>query len=128
MDFPIAEPITAGGAGDLVDRSDLGYCEPPEIGDLPEIFGRRMEEQLGWTVAPERIRFLVNALQGLDLSLMLGSEKGEGIVVQTPIYPPFLEAVAGAGRRLVESPLRRGAPVRRRKMGGSRWTSTSCDP
>ena len=107
MDFPIAEPIRRVVA-DLVDRSDLGYCEPPEIGDLPEIFGRRMEEQLGWTVEPERIRFLVNALQGLDLSIMLGSDKGDGIVVQTPIYPPFLEAVAGTGRRLVESPLVRG--------------------
>ena len=107
MDFPIAEPLQRV-VRDLVERSDLGYCEPPDIGDLPEIFGRRMEEQLGWTVEPERIRFLVNALQGLDLSIMLGSEKGEGIVVQTPIYPPFLEAVAGTGRRLVESPLRRG--------------------
>ena len=76
----------------LVERSDLGYCEPPEIGDLPEIFGRRMEEQLGWTVEPERIRFLVNALQGLDLAVLLGVGKGEGVVIQTPIYPPFLEA------------------------------------
>ncbi len=107
MDFPIAEPIRRV-VQRLVDRSDLGYCEPPDIGDLPEIFGQRMEEQLGWTVAPERIRFLVNALQGLDLSVLLSSEKGEGVVIQTPIYPPFLEAVAGTGRRLVESPLRRG--------------------
>ena len=107
MDFPIAEPIRRV-VRDLVDRSDLGYCEPPEIGDLPEIFGRRMEEQLGWTVEPERIRFLVNALQGLDLSVMLSAEKGEGVVIQTPIYPPFLDAVSGTGRRLVESPLVRG--------------------
>ena len=107
MDFPIAEPIRRV-VRDLVERSDLGYCEPPEVGSLPEIFGQRMQEQLGWTVEPDRIRFLVNALQGLDLSLILGAEKGEGVVVQTPIYPPFLEAVSGTGRRLVESPLRRG--------------------
>ena len=107
MDFPVAKPVL-DVVRQLVENSDLGYCEPPEVGDLPEIFGRRMEEQLGWTVEPERIRFLVNALQGLDLSLMVGSEKGDGIVVQTPIYPPFLGAVAGTGRRLVESPLRRG--------------------
>ncbi len=107
MDFPVAEPIRAV-VGGLVERSDLGYCEPPEVGDLPEIFCRRMEEQLGWIVEPGRIRFLVNALQGLDLAVMLGAGKGEGVVIQTPIYPPFLEAVSGAGRRLVESPLRRG--------------------
>ena len=107
MDFPVAEPIQRV-VRSLVDRSDLGYCEPPEIGDLPEIFARRMEKQLGWTVEPERIRFLVNALQGLDLAVMLGAGKGQGVVIQTPIYPPFLEAVSGTGRRLVESPLRRG--------------------
>ncbi len=107
MDFPIAAPILEAIRG-LVERSDLGYCQPPEMGDLPEIFGTRMQEQLGWTVEPERIRFLVNALQGLDLAVLLGAGKGEGVVVQTPIYPPFLDAVESAGRRLVESPLRRG--------------------
>ncbi|MCY3969209.1 MAG: aminotransferase class I/II-fold pyridoxal phosphate-dependent enzyme [Acidobacteria bacterium] len=107
MDYPIAEPIQRV-VRRLVETSDLGYCEPPEIGNLPEIFGQRMEEQLGWTVEPGRIRFLVNALQGLDLSVMLSAGKGEGVVIQTPIYPPFLEAVSGTGRRLVESPLRRG--------------------
>ena len=107
MDFPVAEPILDVVRG-LVERSDFGYCEPPEIGSLPEVFSRRMEEQLGWTVEPERIRFLVNALQGLDLAVMLGAGKCEGVVIQTPIYPPFLEAVSGTGRRLVESPLRRG--------------------
>ncbi len=107
MDFPVAEPVLQV-LRRLVEESDLGYCEPPEVGDLPEIFAGRMERQLGWTVEPERIRFLVNALQGLDLGILLGSGKGEGVVVQTPIYPPFLEAVEGTGRRLVESPLRRG--------------------
>ncbi len=108
MDFPVAEPIR-DVVRRLVERSDLGYCEPPEVGDLPEIFGQRMERQLGWTVEPERIRFLVNALQGLDLAVLLGAGKGEGVVIQTPIYPPFLQAVSGAGRRLVESPLCRGS-------------------
>ncbi|MYF05674.1 MAG: aminotransferase, partial [Holophagales bacterium] len=76
MDFPVAEPILDVVRG-LVERSDFGYCEPPEIGNLPEVFGRRMEEQLGWTVEPERIRFLVNALQGVVLAVMLGAGEGE---------------------------------------------------
>jgi len=36
------------------------------------------------------------------------SEPGDGVVVQTPIYPPFLGAVAKQGRRLDENPLAPG--------------------
>jgi cystathionine beta-lyase len=33
------------------------------------------------------------------------SEPGDGIVVQTPIYPPFLDTIATTGRRMVENRL-----------------------
>jgi len=39
---------------------------------------------------------------------MMFSEPGDGIVVQTPIYPGFLSVVAQNNRRLDENPLRRG--------------------
>jgi bifunctional pyridoxal-dependent enzyme with beta-cystathionase and maltose regulon repressor activities len=30
------------------------------------------------------------------------------VVINTPAYPPFFNVIAAAGRRVVESPLRRG--------------------
>jgi len=48
-------------------------------------------------------------VQGLDSSILLHSKPGAGVVVQTPIYPPFLAAVERSGRRVVENPLLRGA-------------------
>jgi cystathionine beta-lyase len=44
-------------------------------------------------------------VQGLDACVLLHSRPGEGVVLQTPIYPPFLAAVEHSGRRLVESGL-----------------------
>ena len=32
-------------------------------------------------------------------------EPGDGIVLQTPIYPPFIEAVEGSGRAIIDNPL-----------------------
>jgi cystathionine beta-lyase len=40
--------------------------------------------------------------------VLLHSRPGEGVLLQTPIYPPFLAAVERSGRRLVESSLVQG--------------------
>jgi cystathionine beta-lyase len=50
-----------------------------------------------------------DVVQGIYVAVSQLSAAGEGVVVQTPIYPPFLEAVAETGRRLVENPLVCGA-------------------
>ena len=43
-----------------------------------------------------------NVVQALYVCLQTYTEKGDGAVVQTAIYPPFLEAARETGRRLVE--------------------------
>ncbi len=48
-------------------------------------------------------------MQGIYIALLQLSEPGEGVLVQTPIYPPFLTALKETGRRLVEIPLLQGA-------------------
>ncbi len=107
MDFPVAPQITRALSG-LLERSDLGYHHVPLSPRLLETLINRMADRHGWTVEPQRVVPLVNVVQGLDLSVLLHSREGEGVVVQTPIYPPFLEAVDGSRRRLVENPLVRG--------------------
>jgi cystathionine beta-lyase len=68
-----------------------------------------MAERFSWQVEPSRIVPLVNVVQGLDASVLLHSRPEDGVIVQVPIYPPFLAAVRRSGRRLVENPLLRAA-------------------
>jgi cystathionine beta-lyase len=104
MDFPVA-PAVQDALHDLVERSDLGYHHVPLSPQLRRALVTRMAERFDWAVEPRRIAPLVNVIQGLDAAVLLYTEPGDGVIVQTPIYPPFLACVEGTGRRLVENPL-----------------------
>jgi cystathionine beta-lyase len=108
MDFPVAPPIHRAIC-ELVGRHDFGYHIVPLSPSLRDALVSRMAERFSWQIDPQRIVPLVNLLQGLDLSVLLHSRRGEGVVLQTPIYPPFRAAVERSGRRVVESSLLRGA-------------------
>ncbi len=46
-----------------------------------------------------------NALQPIAASLAIATSPGDGVLLFTPVYPPFFGMVEGSGRRLVEYPL-----------------------
>ncbi|MBW2394341.1 MAG: pyridoxal phosphate-dependent aminotransferase [Deltaproteobacteria bacterium] len=108
MDFPVA-PAIRQAVQALVERNDLGYHAVPLSPELRETFVSRMAERFSWQVDPRSVWPLVNVVQGLDASILLHTKPGQGVIVQTPIYPPFLAAVEHSERRLVENPLVRGA-------------------
>jgi cystathionine beta-lyase len=108
MDLAVAEPIRRAIQRAL-DTSDLGYPIHPRPTDLPEIFASRVRERFGFEVEPRRVELITDVVQGIYVSIDRLSAPGDGVVVQTPIYAPFLHAVEETGRRLAESPLALGA-------------------
>ena len=108
MDFPVAPPIHRAIC-ELIGRHDFGYHLVPLSPRLRTALVARMAERFSWQIEPDRIEPLVNVVQGLDACVLLHSRRGEGVVLQTPIYPPFLAAALGSGRRVLESSLVRGA-------------------
>jgi cystathionine beta-lyase len=112
MDFPVAEPIRRA-LEQALELDDLGYPINPRPQDLPAVFAARMQERFGWRVEPHDVEVLADVVQGVYVAIDRYSAAGEGVVVQTPVYPPFLHAVRDTGRRRIESPLVR-APGRAR--------------
>ncbi len=104
MDFPLAAPIRRV-LEDALAHDDLGYPINPRPQDLPTVFAARMQERFGWRIDPQRALVLTDVVQGIYVALDRFAAPGEGVVVQTPVYPPFLHAVRDTGRRLVENPL-----------------------
>ena len=103
MDFPLAQPVRAV-VEEALAHDDLGYpLESPDA--LQQAFAERMESRFGWRIDPRRVEALSEVVQGLYVSIDRMSERGDGVVVQTPVYPPFLGAVRNLERRLVENPL-----------------------
>jgi cystathionine beta-lyase len=107
MDFAVAEPIRRV-LQRAVDTSDLGYPIHPAPTDLPEVFAARAAERWGFEVDPRRVELVSNVMQGVYVALLQLSRPGDGVVVQTPIYAPFLQSVRETGRRLAENPLALG--------------------
>jgi cystathionine beta-lyase len=104
MDFRVADVITQHLL-ETVRSSDLGYPINPRPGDLPTVFAKRMLDRFGWQVDPQRVLVITDVVQGIYVALQTLSEPGDGVVVQTPVYVPFLEAVRKMDRRMVNSAL-----------------------
>ena len=104
MDFAIAPSIHAA-LEDALARGDLGYPQSYAKSGLDEVFCARMQARYQWQVAPRQVEFFSDVVQVIYLSLLTLTEPGDGIVIQTPIYPPFLNAVAETERRADICPL-----------------------
>lgn len=98
MDFDIAPPIKAAMEA-LIARGELGYPQGYAQSGLNEVFCHRLASRYGWQVNPEQVQFFSDVVQTIYLALLTLSEPGDGVLFQTPIYPPFFSAVAETGRR-----------------------------
>ena len=107
MDLPIAPPIQQR-IDELVEQSDFGYHRLPFDPRLVAALRARQAKLYNWHFEPWQVYALSNLVQGLFLMVHTYSDPGDAIVVMSPIYPPFIEAVELSGRRLVQSDLVRG--------------------
>lgn len=104
MDYPLADPIREILVKAL-ERNDLGYPIGLNVTGLPKVFSERMASRFGWQTEARRADVITDVVQGIYVAIEVFSEPGDGIIVQTPIYPPFLNAVEETGRRLIENRL-----------------------
>ncbi len=103
MDTPIpecvAEALTAA-----IHRGDTGYAH---AGRLPEAFAAFAARRFQWATDPARMIVIPDVIRGVAEVIKLVSEPGDGVLLNTPVYPPFFTFVEATGRRVVESPLTR---------------------
>lgn len=103
MDFEPA-PMAVDAVQGIVDRRDFGYTRMAREA-LPDAWAAWQERRHGWSPDTDQLRFFTDVLHAIDIALWLWTEPGDGIVLFTPIYHPFLAAVNHGGRRLVDCPL-----------------------
>ncbi len=60
----------------------------------------------GWKISREWIEFSPGVVPALNMSTLAYTEKGEGIIIQPPVYTPFHAAVKDHGRQLLYNNLR----------------------
>ncbi len=104
MDFRVA-PAVQAAVTQLTNLQDYGYGQMTDTVRLFEAFAAWMARRHGWQPDPTLTHANADVVQGLVATIVAFSQAGDGIVAQTPVYPPFLRCIEGAGRRLVENPL-----------------------
>lgn len=88
----------------LAARGDFGY-NFDAARKLPDAFAEWQKSRHGWHPGTERLRLFCDVMQAVQTALWLATEPGDGVVIFTPVYPPFLSSVTSTGRRIVDCPL-----------------------
>ena len=88
-----------------IDSGGLGYDFYDQPIPVLRVFAERMGAAFGWQVDPLDVVRVHDVIQGLELAITYLTEPGDGIIFQTPAYPPFFSSVEGHGRRVVPNPL-----------------------
>jgi len=104
MDFPLAAPIR-DALHEAIELGEAGYAPSPAASGVPAACAAWLARQYGLSVAPHQIRILPDVVRGLVLSITTLSRPDSPVVIMTPAYPPFFEAVRMAGRTIIEVPL-----------------------
>ncbi len=94
MDF-LSPPAVTKALHERIDHGIFGYAMP--IPDLYDVIIERMDRLYRWKVACEDIFFIPGVVSGFNLACHAAAVPGESIIIQTPVYPPFLTAGANAG-------------------------------
>ena len=59
----------------------------------------------GWTFRREEMSFIPGIVRGIAYVLQFFTKPGDKVVVQPPVYMPFLNLPRNNGRQIVENPL-----------------------
>ena len=102
MDFRSPEPVIAA-LQERVAHGIFGYGF--ELEGLQEAIAAHLLDREDWPVALEQISFVSGVVTGFNHAIYSLTDPGDSILIQTPVYPPFLAAPEQAGRVLVENQL-----------------------
>ena len=102
MDFVSPEPVV-DALRRRVEHGVFGYgAEPIE---LRGVLCDHLQKLYDWRVDPEAFVFLPGVVTGFNLVCHVVGTSGDDVLIQPPIYPPFLSAPTNSDRSAVHAPL-----------------------
>lgn len=102
MDFK-APPSVQQALAAALDHGVYGYHSRPTAYQAAAVDWMRRRH--GWSAEPDWITLTHGLVSGIGLCLQAFSEKGDGVIIFSPVYHVFARIIAANERRVVESPL-----------------------
>lgn len=102
MDFRAPDPVIEA-LQERVSHGIFGYGLPPD--GLKSAIVQHLEARQQWVVPEDQIDFISGVVTGFTHAIYSLTDPGDKVMIQTPVYPPFLAAPEQAGRVRVDNPL-----------------------
>lgn len=83
----------------------LGYTIPPK--HLYSVISGWIKRQHSWELDEKWLKFMPGVLPSISTAIKAFSKKGDGILIQPPIYPPFISIPKALSRKVVHNKLKR---------------------
>lgn len=96
-DFPCA-PVIVDALRKRVEKEIFGYCAPMK--DFYQAIQSWMSSQYQWEVSRDWILSVPSVVASINIAVRTFTEPGDGVIVQTPVYNPFMDVVSSAGRQV----------------------------
>ena len=80
---------SSGACSAKVEHGIFGYEFPSK--ELRETVAARMQKLYGWQVSPDAVVATPGVIAGFTAAAHTVCTAGQGILVQPPVYPPFLK-------------------------------------
>ncbi len=112
MDFA-PDPGIIAAIRERLDHPMLGYGIPTD--DLRGALVDAMFRDYGWRIEPDALVFLPGVEPGFNMALRAFLEPGDGVILETPVYKPLLDAPDFWQLRRLDVPLQ--------PDGQGRWRS-----
>jgi len=109
MDFR-APPFVQAALRDRLEHGIFGYSETPT--ELVDAVVDWLEAEFDWVVPAAWLVWLPGVVTGLNLACRAIGAPGDSVLMNVPVYYPFLAAPEHGGRSSIEVPL---------TMTGGRW-------
>jgi len=94
MDFPAPPPVLEA-LHKAVDHGIFGYELPSQ--ELFATVAERMDRLYNWKIEPEMVVAVPGLVSGFNLAARATCQPGDGILMQTPVYFPFLKVHKNVG-------------------------------
>ena len=110
ISFSVAEmrldlaPAIVEGMHRCVDIGCFGYA-PPEKQRYDKAVAGWMKRRHDWDVDMKWAVQTSGVVTAMGVAVRALTQPGEGVIIQTPVYPPFAATVKSNGRTLLENPL-----------------------